>query len=263
VDDNSTARQVVRRYLESCGADGCVEADDGETALNVLSQALSQGQAFDLVVLDASLRGTDGLDLASRLSAVLGIPVLPMLDSGNLASQAAQCRGASICHYVQKPVSRADLWAAVTHALEKSEPPAVEIGASRPVTGAALSVLLVEDNDVNQKVAAALLHRQGHSVEIAGSGQDALDMLETKDYDIVLMDVQMPVMDGLTAVRHIRQRDARRNRHTPVIAMTAHALVGDRERCLDAGMDGYIPKPISPADLTAAIDQLRSESQPA
>ena len=120
----------------------------------------------------------------------------------------------------------------------------------------ALSVLLAEDNRINQKVAVSLLDKLGHRVDVAANGAEALAKVESNFYDLVLMDVQMPEMDGLSAVREIRQRERATGRHLPVIALTAHAMQGDAERCLEAGMDSYLPKPINPQQLAEAIEVL-------
>jgi CheY-like chemotaxis protein/HPt (histidine-containing phosphotransfer) domain-containing protein len=187
-----------------------------------------------------------------------------MVSSAGRAGDAARCRDLGITEVLTKPVRQANLYRAVLKAL--GEPSSIEARATdrRAYTAPLvdgprcprrrLRVLLAEDNPVNQKVAVALLHaKQGHTVTVSGNGREALEALEREPFDLVLMDVQMPVMDGLEATRAIRDRESGTGRHIPVIAMTAYAMKGDREQCLAAGMDGYVAKPIRITELLEAI----------
>jgi CheY-like chemotaxis protein len=167
-----------------------------------------------------------------------------------------------IVSYVMKPVSRAALANALLRALDATSPstesdvasqrladPAVKQSSAGP-----LRILLAEDNKINQLVALRLLEKHGHTVSVAGSGHEAVNLLDRQDFDLVLMDVQMPEMDGFEATAAIRAKEKGTGRHIPIIAMTAHAMKGDEERCLQAGMDRYVSKPVAPGALFSAID---------
>jgi CheY-like chemotaxis protein len=182
-----------------------------------------------------------------------------MLSSTDLAGDAARCREAGIAYHLMKPIAQADLWEAILAALGSvmhtvrptTLAPHVEHGHQQP-----LRILLAEDNLVNQRVALRILEKQGHTVVVVGDGQAALAALAQAAFDLVLMDIQMPILDGLAATAAMRAQEQTRGTHVPIIAMTAHAMRGDYEQCLAAGMDGYVTKPIKAADLTAAIAQL-------
>jgi CheY-like chemotaxis protein len=168
-----------------------------------------------------------------------------------------------------KPVRRAELRAAIVKALNKhpesrieSEPP-LQVSVPQTPDTVASRVLLAEDNPVNQRLAARILEKGGHSVVVAGNGREALAALHRDTFDVILMDVQMPEMDGFEATRAIRQDDTAQIKNIPIIAMTAHAMTGDRERCLAAGMDAYISKPIRAADLLSLIRETSRRSAPA
>jgi CheY-like chemotaxis protein len=179
-----------------------------------------------------------------------------MLTSGDHPEDLNRCQDLEIAAFLIKPVKQSELFEAILTALgvcpigEPVKPVPEAPSPHRPP----LKILLAEDSVVNQKLAVALLNRQGHDVTVANNGLEAIAALEAGDFELVLMDVQMPEMDGLEATRRIRQREQPLGRHTPVIAMTAYALKGDRERCLEAGMDGYVAKPVRPKELVQAID---------
>src|SRR5262249_31453848 len=204
------------------------------------------------VLLDAHMPEMDGFTLAGLIqqSPELAGSTLVMLTSAGLSGDVTQCRQLGIRAYLMKPVKQSDLVATLLTALDASQrqaAPPPERPALAP--GAPLRVLLAEDNVVNQRLVVRLLEKQGHQVTLACTGREALDAWERDNFDVVLMDVQMPDVDGLEATSLIRVGERRTGRHVPIIAMTAHAMKGDRERCLEAGMDGYVSKPVQPAEL--------------
>jgi CheY-like chemotaxis protein len=187
----------------------------------------------------------------------LAVATIMMLSSSALGDEAARCRSLGIAAHLTKPINQNDLRKAVCRVLTldaaMSAPPPDRV--SPPVTSPkALRVLVAEDNVVNQRVAVGLLSRRGHHVSVVDNGREALDALAGGDFDLILMDVQMPEMDGLEATREIRARESDTGRHLRIVAMTAYAMKGDRERCFAAGMDGYLSKPIDPAMLYAILE---------
>jgi signal transduction histidine kinase/DNA-binding response OmpR family regulator len=250
-DDNPTSLAIVRELLSTWQMD--VEtAASGAEAL-----ALARSRQFSLVILDELMPELDGFACAERLDrkSAPGQAILMMLDPAGLSPGAARCRKLGLLHVV-KPVTQADLLRAVSRALDVAEPSRTDHLQAGAPTGPrkALSLLLVEDNAVNQRLALRLLEKRGYHVTVAGNGREALDAMSRQPFDLILMDVQMPEMDGLAATAAIRARESSTGAHTPILAMTAHAMKGDRERCLAAGMDGYIAKPIKSADLFEAIE---------
>jgi two-component system, sensor histidine kinase and response regulator len=210
----------------------------------------------------------DGFGVAERIAQhpeLAGSTIMMLTSSGEYGDQA-RCRELGIAAYLTKPVYAADLQTAIGRALDKKPTPAPVRTAPPPAPArhdvAQKRVLLVEDNVVNQKVAVGLLTRRGHAVTVAGDGQHALDLLAGGPFDVVLMDVQMPVMGGLEATIAIREREKSSGEHVRIVAMTAHALNGDRERCLAAGMDGYLPKPIEPEMLYAVVEETIGDPRP-
>jgi CheY-like chemotaxis protein/HPt (histidine-containing phosphotransfer) domain-containing protein len=177
-----------------------------------------------------------------------------LLAPGTQLSDLARCRELELPNCVVKPVKASELFDLIAtrmHGLQRGIDEIADELANVP----SLRILLVEDSLVNQTVALRLLEKRGHTVVVAGDGQQALDVLNRESFDVILMDVQMPVMDGFAATAAIRQREASHGGHVPIIAMTAHAMQGDRERCLEAGMDGYITKPVRPKDLFDAVEK--------
>jgi CheY-like chemotaxis protein len=205
----------------------------------------------------------DGFVFAERLRATAESPwpTIMMLSSAGQRTAAARCRALGIKTSLPKPLKRSELLRAIVATLSASAPePIRERLKSRDTMqtgGAGLRILLAEDNVINQKVAARLLEKEGHEVTIAVNGQQAVDAWSRAEasipFDLVLMDVQMPVQDGFQATASIRQAEESTGRHITIVAMTAHAMQGDRERCLAAGMDGYLPKPPDPKDLRVLL----------
>jgi len=262
VDDNATNRRILQEILSRWQMQPTM-VDSGQKALARLAQARAQGQPFALVLLDAHMPEMDGFTVATHMQqdpALAGTTIL-MLSSADLAGDAARCREVGIARHLMKPITQAELWDAILTALDGAGhtpaalpalSPRTEPGANRP-----LHILLAEDNRINQRVALHTLEKQGHTVVVVGDGQAALTALAQAPFDLVLMDIQMPILDGLAATAAIRAQEQTQGTHVPIIAMTAHAMRGDRERCLVAGMDGYVTKPLKATDLAAAITQLR------
>jgi len=180
-----------------------------------------------------------------------------MLSSACQSLEKSRCQELGLAAYLTKPIKQAELYRAILAALGSPEArPKASPAPPVPTKVRPLRVLLAEDNPVNQKLAVRLLEKQGHSIAIAANGREAIEAVEIQPFDLVLMDVQMPEMDGFEAAAEIRRRERGTSRHLPILAMTAYAMKGDRERCLQAGMDGYISKPIRSRDLWETIDKL-------
>jgi signal transduction histidine kinase/DNA-binding response OmpR family regulator len=264
VDDHATSRRILAETLARWGMSVGVAAD-GAGALEKLAQGAQAGQPFLLVLADARMPTMDGLALAQRIrnsAELTDSNVILMLTSPGQRTGGTQFRELGIVSYVMKPVSRAALANVLLRALDAvsdgvgtgagsqhAAPSAMELSPGGP-----LRILLAEDNKINQFVARRLLEKHGHTVTVAGNGYEAVHLLDREDFDLVLMDVQMPEMDGFEATAAIRVKESGTGRHIPIIAMTAHAMKGDQERCLQAGMDSYVPKPITPAVLFSAIE---------
>lgn len=264
VDDNATNRLILDETLRGWGMRPRVAAGADEAAA-LLAEAAAEGDPYRLILTDAHMPGRDGFSLADQIRQTLHLesPVVMMLTSGARPGDFDRCEASRISGYLIKPVKQADLLKAVAAALGQAEPAAKPAPAEvRPLPPAAeeappgLNILLAEDSVVNQRLALGLLRQWGHSVVVANNGREALERLAEQSFDVVLMDVQMPEMDGLEATAVLREREHEAGRHTPVIAMTAHAMQGDRDRCLAAGMDGYVVKPIRRPELQAALDGL-------
>jgi signal transduction histidine kinase/CheY-like chemotaxis protein/HPt (histidine-containing phosphotransfer) domain-containing protein len=268
-DDNPTSRRILESLLRRWRLSPTA-ADGGEAAIRLLEAAAAQGQAFPLVILDAGMPGRDGFEVAEYIQRRPGLAkcVILLLSSPDHRFESDRCRTLNVAAHLSKPVRPSDLWDTIVTTMAGSGGGPVATEASFVVAAtkaASLRVLLVEDNAVNQQLAAHTLGRQGHQVTIAANGRQALALLGVETavsattggtpppFDIVLMDVQMPEMDGLETTAAIRAHERGSGRHIPVLALTAHAMKGDREDCLAAGMDGYLCKPIQAAELRRAI----------
>ena len=266
VDDNSTNRRMLTTILSHWGMD-VRQSVDGWQALDELAQAAAAGRPYKLLLLDGCMPGLDGFDVAEQIRRRLNLVDLTilMLTSAGQRGDVARCGRLGISAYLTKPISQSDLLDAVAASLDMAQAAVNEKSVvtrrSLAESHRSLRVLLAEDNLVNQKLAARILEKQGHTVAVAGNGREAIEALDDGTFDLVLMDVQMPEMDGLVATAVIRRREAGTGRHIPIIAMTAHAMTGDRERCLEAGMDGYVSKPIDPKKLFEAMDELAGQER--
>jgi CheY-like chemotaxis protein/HPt (histidine-containing phosphotransfer) domain-containing protein len=257
VDDNRTNCRILQDVLGAWGMrPTCVATALEAEAL--LAQAQTSGNPFPLVITDAHMPQTDGFSLAERIRGApeLGGAVIMMLTSGDQPGDIARCQQLGINAYLLKPIKQSELIEAILVAVD-GEAGQVDTAAVEAkhafATMAPLNILLAEDSLVNQKLARALLAKAGHQVVVADNGREAMAAFESQSFDLILMDVQMPEMDGLEATTAIRAVERRQGGSVPIIAMTAHVLPGDRERCLDAGMNGYIAKPVRAQQLYAAI----------
>jgi PAS domain S-box-containing protein len=261
VDDNATNRRILQEMLINWGMRPTV-AEGGQQALTALERARAVGEPFALVLLDAVMPEMDGFTLAERIGreARSAAPTLMMLSSANRRDDAARCRELAVSAYLTKPIKQSTLLDAIMTTLGPSASVAArdEEAGPRPASGArrALRLLLAEDNVVNQRLAVSLLEKRGHQVVVVGNGRAALHALDGQPFDAVLMDVQMPEMDGFEATAAIRAKEAGTVAHMWIVAMTAHAMKGDRERCLAAGMDAYVTKPLRPQELYEVVEGL-------
>ncbi|HXX22352.1 MAG TPA: response regulator [Terriglobia bacterium] len=263
VDDNATNRRVMDETLSFWGMKTCLAAD-GFQALMVLKHAQESGNPIPLLLTDAHMPLMDGFRLAAEIKREpqLAGTQVTMVTSGGQVGDAARCRELGISAYLTKPVRQADLLEAIVRVLG-SNARAEEAGAlvtrhSLRENRRGLQIMVVEDNIVNQRLAEHLLRRKGHIVTIANNGHEALELLGRQNCDLALVDVQMPEMDGLQLTAAIREKEKSTGAHLPIIAMTAYAMKGDRERCLAAGMDDYIPKPINSRQLFDMIEGVQS-----
>jgi CheY-like chemotaxis protein/HPt (histidine-containing phosphotransfer) domain-containing protein len=259
VDDNAVNRRILATHLTNLGMRTTCAAG-GREALELLGTASSDGRPFALIVLDCHMPEVDGFDVAQHLVAhpELGGATIMMLTSGGRYGDAARCRELGIKAHLTKPITGAELAKAVSRVMNEAAAMAAATPPRKRDVGTAttpLKILLAEDNIVNQRVAVGLLTKRGHTVTVADNGREAVEAVARDTFDIILMDVQMPVMSGFEATAAIRAAESETGRHIRIIAMTAHAMSGDRDRCLAAGMDGYLAKPIEPGMLFAAVEQ--------
>ena len=258
VDDNFTNRRVLQGMLSRWGMRPTA-VEGGRAALQALQIAKNTGRPFPLILLDGQMPQMDGFTLAEQIQRdpeLVGATIMMLASAGHLGD-AARCRELGISAYLVKPIRQAELLDAICHVLRKApQEMAVRLTTRHTLREAKNRslVLLAEDNAVNQTLAARLLEKRGYAVSVVGDGRAAIAALEKDSFDIVLMDVQMPHMDGFEATAAIRAKEKLTGGHIPIIAMTAHALKGDEERCLSAGMDGYVSKPIRTGELFAAIE---------
>ena len=265
VDDNARCRQLLCAYLESWGMTPTA-CDSVAAALTQLTTARAAGRPYRLALIDGTLPDGDAFKLAAD-TASDETAVLVLADTTQGPALAA-AREHGRMHALIKPVSQSCLYDGVAVVLDPALADKSAASSSGPASAPsmrmarALDVLLVEDNAVNRKLATRLLERMGHRVAEAHDGSAALTMTADRDFDVVLMDMQMPVMDGIAATRAIRARE-NGGRHTPIIALTANAMSGDRERCIEAGMDDYVSKPIEAEALVAALLRVTAGNAPA
>jgi two-component system sensor histidine kinase/response regulator len=265
VDDNATNREIVTEMLQNWQMRPQA-VSNAKAALLELDRASAEGMPYRLAVLDALMPGEDGFALARQIgqrSELQGMLIM-MLSSADCAEDAARCRELGITAYLTKPVNQSELFDAVASTVipEQDQTTSPETPARTVPAVLPLRVLLAEDNPVNRELAVALVTGLGHTVEVVTNGHAVLAALAKSAFDVVLMDLQMPGMDGLEASRKIRLREQARGDsgapplpRLPIIALTAHAMKGDREACLDAGMDGYLAKPVRRRDLIAVFDR--------
>lgn len=258
VDDNATNRRILYEILHNWDMRP-VLASRVDEALELLHHAFDAGTPIPLVLTDVNMPDVDGFMLAEQIKRdpELGSTVIMMLTSGDRPGEVARCEQLGITSYLLKPIKHSELFDAVVAALgvnAVAEPPVQgRPTATEPSSHVPLRVLLAEDSPVNQKLAVALLEKYGHHVTVVANGREALAAYDAQPFDLILMDVQMPEMDGYDATAAIREQERQSGQHIPIIALTAHAMKGDRERCLAAGMDAYVSKPIRAEQLLHAI----------
>ena len=261
VDDNRTNRRILEGMLSRWEMIS-VSVEEGQQALDALSGARATGQPFSLILTDMHMPKMDGFTLVEQIRKrpELATATIMMLTSAGHRGDAARCQELGVAAYLLKPIRQSELREAIARVLGAH----TESGAIPLITrfslhdgrdpSASLRVLLAEDNPVNQRLAVRLLEKRGHHVVVAGNGAEALAAMEKHDFDLVFMDVQMPEMDGLEATAVIRGKEKITGKHQPIIALTAHAMKGDREKCIAGGMDGYLTKPIRPQELDDVLE---------
>jgi PAS domain S-box-containing protein len=261
VDDNATNRQILVRTLSTWLMKPTAVASGAE-AIAVLEEECAVGRAFALVLLDAQMPEMDGFSLAGYMKQNQDFTsaTVMMLSSAGQRGEALRCKQLGIAAYLTKPVSSSDLLASVLSALgtaAKSRKEASLAGwNSLRVDRHGLRVLLAEDNPVNQILARRMLEKLGHTITVASNGREALEALAQVPFDLIFLDVQMPEMNGIDAVRAIRENEKATGSHIPIIALTAHAMSGDRELCLEVGFDGYLSKPMQGSKLKLEIQRV-------
>jgi two-component system sensor histidine kinase/response regulator len=263
VDDNATNRWILVKTLRHWKMEP-EEADSGPAGLAKLDQALRSEHPIGLILLDEQMPGMDGLEVIQRIRAnpLLSSATIMMLTSADQSSSAARCRELAVESYLVKPIQPAELQMAIRRSLGMIlPPPVVRLAEVEPkAPAAALRILVAEDNPVNQRLAERILQKMGHQVTLASSGTAAVAQWSSGEFDLIFMDVQMPEMDGFEATRAIRVRELTTGGHVPIVAMTARAMLGDREACLEAGMDDYVSKPVS---ITAIGQSIARFARPA
>jgi CheY-like chemotaxis protein len=262
VDDNRTNRRILEGMLKHWEMK-VLTVESGALALEQLSEAREAGMPYRLVLTDMHMPKMDGFALieAIRERPELSTATIMMLTSAGHKGDAARCKELAVSAYLLKPIRQSELREAIARVLgaEKSA------GAIPLITrfslqdarepGSSLKVLLAEDNLVNQRLAVRLLEKRGHRVVVAANGIEALAALKKETFELIFMDVQMPEMDGMEATAAIREAEKGSGERVPVIALTAHAMKGDREKCLAVGMDGYLTKPIRPQELDDVLEE--------
>jgi two-component system sensor histidine kinase/response regulator len=289
VDDNATNRRILEERTRGWGMLS-QSVEDGPTALTAIRRAAKADSPFDLVLLDGHMPGLDGFGVAERIRKDVDLVCGPliMLTSAGEQGESARCRELGVAGYLMKPVAASDLrrvietvMKEISQATPAVEPAPFEMPAPRnaepepqrvppppsdaapvPLVGGNLRLLLAEDNPVNRTIGTRMLSKLGHVVIAVENGAAAVEITATERFDVVLMDVEMPVMNGFEATAAIRAREAGTDVHVPIIALTAHAMQGDRERCIDAGMDSYATKPIQPTELFTTVAALLKTNPP-
>jgi two-component system sensor histidine kinase/response regulator len=266
VDDNATNRQILEGTLGYWKMRP-TSVPGAKAGLAMLQQARTSGAPFGLMVVDCHMPDMDGFMLVERVQKLpeLHDLVIVMLTSGGQRGDGQRCKELGIAAYLIKPVLQSDLLEALLRVLgtrsDAAQPVQLVTRHTLREARMPLRVLLAEDNVVNQLLAVRLLEKEGHKVVVAGDGAKALEALDKEQFDVILMDVQMPVMDGIEATAAIRERERRNGSHVPIVAMTAHAMAGDRQRFLSLGMDGYVSKPIHSRDLYDALESVYASSR--
>jgi two-component system sensor histidine kinase/response regulator len=262
VDDNEANRHILHKMTAGWGMKP-VSVKGGKEALAVMETARQKGDKFRVILIDARMPGMDGFQLAEKIKhkSELAQAIILMLTSAGQPGEAARCNELGISAYLLKPLVKADLLSALLsvlgHGREESVPSLVTRHTLRE-SSQKLHILVAEDNRINQTLMVSVLEKMGHSSVVASNGREAVALACSQKFDVVFMDVQMPEMDGLAATAAIREAEKSTGSHLPIFAMTAHAMKGDRESCLQAGMDGYLAKPVRFSDLEQTLATLSS-----
>ena len=267
VDDNQTNRRILDRLLTRWGMRVvCVES--GQMALVELNSARASGNPYRLILTDMHMPNMDGFRLVEQIRETpdLATATIMMLSSAGRRGDMARSQKLGLSASLTKPVRQNELRDAIARVLDRRQAqaeaarvPAPGVERRAVVPGTALEILLAEDNAVNQRLTTRMLEKRGHRVTVVSNGQEAVELLERSSYDLVLMDVQMPLLDGIAATTLVREREKDIGIHQPIVALTAYAVKGDQDRCLAAGMDGYLAKPIRPEELDALLHTYRSK----
>jgi CheY-like chemotaxis protein/signal transduction histidine kinase/HPt (histidine-containing phosphotransfer) domain-containing protein len=264
IDDNATSRLMLRDALSQWGS-GVTLTESGSAGLQALEQARGTFHPFRLIFLDARMPGMDGFAVAEQIlnAHLLHEGIVMMLTSENVPGDIARCNHLGLTAHLVKPIKQSELLSTVITAAgseleSKSEPMQLVSAASgRP----RLRILLAEDNVAAQLVGAKTLEKAGHTVRIANDGVEALALLDRESFDVILMDVEMPHMDGLEATRQVRRREVGSGQHIPILAITAYAMKEDRDKCMEAGANDYLSKPLSPQKLVSALERFLPVAQ--
>ncbi|MEN6356217.1 MAG: response regulator [Armatimonadota bacterium] len=268
VDDNATNRRILEEALASWQMVP-VSTDCGQAALAEVTHANDAGEPYDLILLDAQMPEMDGFAVAEGIKhdPKTAKATIMMLTSSGQYGDVARCKSLGVAAHMTKPIRQSELFDGIMSVLSKSNTAKNRAATENEETQDTsleennkpckqLRILLAEDNAVNQKLAVSILEKKGHIVTVANNGREALDELETENFDLVLMDVQMPQMDGIEATTAIREKEKATGAHIPIVAMTAHAMKGDKERCLESGMDAYVAKPIQSSELFNVLEDI-------
>ena len=263
VDDNATNRLLATEMVRGWG--GIPEvAEGGHSAIKAISRAKQEGSPYDLLLLDMRMPDMDGFSVAEHLRnhPETSVPCVMMLTSEGQRGDADRCRALGIAAYLHKPIAQQDLFEAIMRTLSggPSDQKGLVTRHSLRENRQQLHILLAEDNSVNQTLATRLLTKFGHTVEVASNGQEAVEAWQRGGFDLILMDLDMPELNGLDATTRIRELEGQDTSHIPIIGLTAHAMQGSRESCLEAGMDGYVSKPIDIEALWNELEQVRGDA---
>jgi two-component system sensor histidine kinase/response regulator len=265
VDDNQTNRLILREMLSNWDL-APIAVDGAQAALVELERAQQAGTPYQLVLTDVHMPDVNGFQLTETIKGTRGLQstVIMMLTSGDSPGDIKRCKDLGAAAYLMKPIKQSELLDTIVAALhcESGAHVCTTAAAPAPTVAVPLRILLAEDSYANQRLAVGLLSKWGHEVVVANNGKEAVEKFDHDKFDLVLMDVQMPEMDGFQATAVIREREAKQGGHLPIVAMTAHAMKGDREECLAAGMDDYVVKPIRRGELQRVLAAVASQARP-
>ncbi len=266
VEDNESSRSILSRRLTGWGMD-TVAAVSAAEALALAGAARDEGRPFALLLADSTLPDMDGLRLIEEIRHANRCPqaVILLTSAGGDAPESARMRKARLTARLSKPVWFDDLYAVIVRGLAGGSsapaPPPTPASAASLKSSSPLRILLAEDNPVNQVLAVRILSRRGHSIAVCGNGREALARLDQEKFDVLLTDMQMPEMDGFETAEAIRRREQETGDRLPIVAMTALALKGDRERCLAVGMDAYVTKPVRQSELIETVERFCPQTE--